>query len=467
VAGTDFELLAPGETLMGRYEIVRCIRAGGMGAVYEVVDRETRRRRAMKTMLPSMVSDPDLRARFRLEATVAAEIESEHIVEVFDAGVDTQTSLPFLVMELLRGENLAELVARRGRLPAAEVVLLLHQASLALDRTHPAGIVHRDLKPENLFVTTRDDGTPRVRLLDFGIAKVVASSTQPNTTRNLGTPLYMAPEQIRGDGDIGPAADLYSLGQLAFTLLTGSAYWELESRRSGGVYPMLLKIMEGARELASARALRLGVSLPHAFDSWFQTATALRDFERFGSASELVLGLADALGVEAPRGAAAPAPIARAPSAHSGPVGTPARLATSVAVDTASALSKTPPLAVSRPKRWPLLLVGGALTVTVGVILSVFRAPPEEKTETAAQPSPAVTTGEPTPRPSDAPSVFPLESVALPSSARAALPLAPAAPSGATSSSRSNTKRPPVVRRTPPRTEKTAAASPADPTDLR
>jgi eukaryotic-like serine/threonine-protein kinase len=305
VAKTEAQLLVPGATLAGRYEVVRCIKAGGMGAVYEVLDQETRRRRAVKTMLPSFVSDPDLRARFRLEATVAADVVSEHIVEVFDAGVDSTTGLPFLVMELLRGESLGAILAHRTRLPAPEVVRLLHQASLALARTHAAGIVHRDLKPENLFVTTRDDGTPRLKVLDFGIAKVVAESGSANTTRNLGTPLYMSPEQFRGDGDIGPRADIYSLGQIAFTLLAGAPYWEPESRRSGGIYAMLLKVMEGPREPASERARKLGATLPTAFDSWFRRATALDEFERFESVSEFVEKLAEALGESLPRPAPA------------------------------------------------------------------------------------------------------------------------------------------------------------------
>ena len=297
---TAFELLSPGRTLMGgRYEIMRCLQAGGMGAVYEAFDRETQRRRALKTMLPSVLSDSDLRDRFHLEATVTAEIESEHIVQVFDAGIDHATGLPFLVMELLRGETLAELLARRVRLESSEVVLLLHQASLGLSRTHAAGIVHRDLKPENLFLAKRDDGSPWLKLLDFGIAKV-AAAVQPGTTRSLGSPLYMAPEQIRGDGDIGPRADLYSVGQLAFTLLVGHPYWAAESQRVGGLYRIVLQVMDGAREPASVRAQRYGVTLPPAFDVWFLRATARAPEDRFADTVELAQALAVALGCEAP-----------------------------------------------------------------------------------------------------------------------------------------------------------------------
>ena len=296
----DVEVLRPQAIFHGRYEVVRCLKAGGMGAVYEVVDAGTRRRRALKTMLSGFVSDPDMRARFHLEATVAADIESEHIVEVFDAGVDEATGLPFLVMELLKGQTLAEALERRGRLAANDVVTLLHQASMALDKTHAAGIVHRDLKPENLFITRRDDGSVRLKVLDFGIAKVVAQSSHAKTTRSFGTPLYMSPEQIRGDGDIGHRSDLYSMGQIAFSLLAGRPYWAPESERTTGVYGLLVKIMDGAPETGSARAEQFGARLPRQFDGWFRRAIALDPSDRFESASELVEELAKALDVPVP-----------------------------------------------------------------------------------------------------------------------------------------------------------------------
>ncbi len=261
------EQLAPGFVFLGRYQVVRCLKAGGMGAVYEVVHLETRRRRALKVMLPAVVSDPDLRARFRLEATITAEIETEHIVETFDAGIEPETGAPFLVMELLKGEDVAGLLERRGALPAAEVVTLLRQLAVALDKTHAAGIVHRDLKPENLFVTLRDDGSPRLKVLDFGIAKVVALATteahpgavaQAKATRSMGTPLFMAPEQLGGGGPLGPRADLYAVGHVAYTMLVGQSYWEDDPALEEGVWPLLVKVMAGAIEPASARAAPAG-----------------------------------------------------------------------------------------------------------------------------------------------------------------------------------------------------------------
>ena len=304
--------LRSGQLFHGRYEVVRCIASGGMGAVYECIHVKTRKRRALKIMLPQIVADPTLRGRFELEARVTADIESEHIVETFDAGVDEETGAPFLVMELLRGEDLATMIEQRGRVAPEEVVLLLSQAALALDKTHAAGIVHRDLKPENLFVTRRDDGSPRLKILDFGIAKVVVSSQPQKATGLVGTPLYMAPEQIDGDAQVGPRTDLYSLGQIGFALLAGFPYWQDELESTPAVFAFLRKVVEGPVEAASARASRRGVALPPEVDLWFSRATSKAPKDRPETASELVRELARALGVSglAAAGPAGPAPIA-------------------------------------------------------------------------------------------------------------------------------------------------------------
>ncbi len=161
-------------------------------------------------------------------------------------------------MELLKGDDLAAIVEQRRAIPPVEVVGLLHQAALALDRTHAAGVVHRDLKPENLFVTTRDDGSPRLKVLDFGIAKVTAQGASAKTTRSLGTPLYMAPEQIMAKKDIGPAADLYAMGHIAYTLLAGEAYWAREATAHDGIFPFFQEVMQGARQRPTDRARERG-----------------------------------------------------------------------------------------------------------------------------------------------------------------------------------------------------------------
>jgi hypothetical protein len=288
--------MAPDTVFQGRYRVVRAINAGGMGAVYEVVDATTNARRALKVMLPGVLDDLGMRARFALEARVTGEVESDHLVRIFDAGVDEASGTPFLVMELLAGEDLAALLKRRGPLPPDEVVAHLAQVARGLDKTHAAGIVHRDLKPENLFLTRRDDGTSCLKILDYGIAKVVAPSGQTQGTQPIGTPLYMAPEQIKGAGPVGPPVDVYALGHIAYTLLVGEAYWDEEKRGSASVYPLLTAIVGGPAEAATARALRRrGVELPSGFDAWFARVTAADPSARFPRATEAVAALGAAL----------------------------------------------------------------------------------------------------------------------------------------------------------------------------
>ncbi|MGK3999875.1 serine/threonine protein kinase [Sorangium sp. So ce1024] len=296
-------LLQPNTRFRDRYQVLRVIKAGGMGAVYEVMDDVTAARRALKVMLPSLLDSEELRARFALEARITGIIESDHIVRTSDAGVDDETGTPFIVMELLRGEELGSLIKKRGALPAEDVAIYLFQAALALDKTHAAGIVHRDLKPDNLFVTVRDDGSPCVKILDFGIAKVIEQHHASTLTRQmLGTPVYMAPEQIRAERNIGPRVDIYALGQVAYALLVGETYWTQEAEAIPSPYLLASELLRGASESPSVRAARRrSVSLPPAFDAWFFKATALRAEDRFERASVAVSALADALGVPLPR----------------------------------------------------------------------------------------------------------------------------------------------------------------------
>jgi serine/threonine-protein kinase len=303
---------------MGRYRIVRCIKEGGMGAVYEVVDEKTTGSRALKVMLPDLCENEGLRARFALEARITGGIESDHIVRTFDAGVDETTGTPFLMMDLLRGEDLGGVLKRRKRLPGLEVAHYLHQAARALDKMHAAGVVHRDLKPDNLFLTHRDDGSPCVKIVDFGIAKVtVAPDPSIETRPMMGTLLYMSPEQVRNERAIGPAADVYALGHITYTLLVGESYWAEEAEIIPSPYLLVSEIMRGSQEPASARALRRrNVTLPPLFDSWFQKVTALSAEIRFNRATEAVHALAEALSVALPSPSSRPLeaePIAEGP----------------------------------------------------------------------------------------------------------------------------------------------------------
>ena len=290
--------LRPGTVFGGRYRVLRHVASGGMGSVYEVLHLETQRRRALKVMHPHLFRSHELRERFKREARIAADIHSEHIVDVSDAGVDEATDTPFLVMELLQGEELGHRLERLGRLPAAEVVTVLSQVALALDKTHAKSIVHRDLKPENLFVTHREDGSARVKILDFGLAKVVAEGSHAaGTTGRVGTPLYMAPEQLRSGSRLTKAADIYAMGMMAYTLLVGSAYWAREAESHEDLFVFAVALAAGPLESAVDRAAAKGVELPPAFDAWFSRATALEVDRRFGSASEAASALSEALGI--------------------------------------------------------------------------------------------------------------------------------------------------------------------------
>lgn len=299
MGGSEADILGVGDTFHSRYEVVRQIGAGGMGAVYEVLDLNTKRHRALKVMLPRLVEEQQLRRRFRAEATVAAAIDSEHIAEVLDAGIDDDTNAPFIVLELLKGSELADLVKERGPMTAEEAVFYLTQVAGALDRAHAAGVVHRDLKPENLFVTYRDDGTPRIKILDFGIAKVVTSTlNKTHTTGLLGTPAYMATEQVDGDLPISGRTDGYAVGHIAYSLLVGEPYWAEELSTARSLLHLISRIVKGPKERASARALRRKkLELPADFDAWFQQATASNPDDRFETVGASIQALAAACGV--------------------------------------------------------------------------------------------------------------------------------------------------------------------------
>jgi serine/threonine-protein kinase len=297
--------LATGSDFGGRYRVVRRLASGGMGTVYEVVHLETERRRALKVMQADLFQNAALRERFRNEARVTAGVRSDFLADVFDAGVDSATGMPFLVMELLVGEDLGRRVERLGARPHDEVVSHLSQVASALDKTHAASIVHRDLKPANLFLAELEDGSSRVKILDFGISKIVSEATSDGgTSRTLGTPAYMSPEQLLGER-VSPATDIHALGLIAYTLLVGQSYWQQDVESVDNVFAFALRAQEGPREDPLARAARQGHPLPAAFAPWFERATARDPGARFQRASAAVAALAEALGVRSPGAAVA------------------------------------------------------------------------------------------------------------------------------------------------------------------
>jgi serine/threonine-protein kinase len=220
--------LEPGSVVAGKLRVVRLLGAGGMGAVYEVEHEITRHRRALKLVHLEVLLRPHVVTRFLREASAAGHVGNPHIVETFDAGT-LESGEPYLVMELLSGETFAETLKRKGPLPLSELVDLFGQACDGIQAAHDAGIVHRDLKPDNLFVTTRD-GTPFVKLLDFGISKFDEGLTGENAITSegvaIGTPHYMSLEQFRGNKDVDGRSDVYSLGVILYECATGQRPYE-------------------------------------------------------------------------------------------------------------------------------------------------------------------------------------------------------------------------------------------------
>jgi serine/threonine protein kinase len=357
-----------------RYRIVRSISAGGMGAVYEIHDERTRAPRALKVMLPSLVADPRMRERFALEAQVTGSIESDHLVRVSDAGVDDATGIPFIVMDLLRGRDVKALIREQGKLGPADVVQYLSQVARALDKTHAAGIVHRDLKPENLFVTQRDDGSPCVKILDFGVAKVLTPDETTQATQTVGTPLYMAPEQIRGQKP-APTMDIWALGMIAYSMLVGESYWEEEKTQVSAAFELYLRIVHGPQEAPSTRAMRRrGVFLPAAFDAWFAKAAAARPTDRFEQASGAVGALAQALGIRA-QSAATLAPLPSIPRPVAASTHDASAPATALPAAAISSGGRTGPNGRSTGL---LLGIGAAALAVLGVVAVLLLWQPEK-----------------------------------------------------------------------------------------
>ena len=220
------------ETIIdSKYQIVRLLGRGGMGAVYEAKHLGTSRRVALKVIVPeALASGSDIVPRFQREARASGAIDSQHVVQVLDTGVDPATKSPYLVMEYLRGEDVLQLIQRLGPLPVDIALRLMAQACAGIDRAHAAGIIHRDIKSANLFVAHREDDDVVVKILDFGIAKVridpLTISTNPGITRAgalLGSPLYMAPEQLMGGTkELPHRADIFSLGVTMYEMLSGN-----------------------------------------------------------------------------------------------------------------------------------------------------------------------------------------------------------------------------------------------------
>jgi eukaryotic-like serine/threonine-protein kinase len=285
--------LEPGAIFARDFKIVRPLARGGMGSVYEVEQVSTSKTRALKILHAQLAGDPKIRQRFEQEARVAARIESDHIVDVVAAGIE-EPGTPWLVMEFLKGTDLAAHLDRHGPRPIGEVLEIFRQVGHGLGAAHRAGLVHRDLKPENIFLAeSRREGAPfTVKVLDFGIAKAIESAPG-RATQAMGTPYWMAPEQCEDSKLIAPATDVWALGLIAYALLTGACYWRSARKEDSGVANLLMEMTSLPLDPPSARAREYGRDhlLPPNFDAWFARCVTRPIDQRYRDASECVAAL--------------------------------------------------------------------------------------------------------------------------------------------------------------------------------
>jgi serine/threonine-protein kinase len=390
-----YQSILPGQVLAGKYRVLHALGKGGMGVVVAAEHIDLHERVALKLMLPDALASDDAMARFLREARAAVKIKGEHVARVLDVG-KLETGEPYIVMEYLEGTDLGALLDRKGPLPIKEAVEYLLQACEALAEAHALGIIHRDLKPANLFLARRPDRSALVKVLDFGISKIMPrrSSQDPvdvsitNTRQILGTPLYMAPEQLDSSRNADMTSDIWSLGAILFELLTGAVPFdgktlqELRRRIRAEPAPALRSHRQDApRELEEVVQRCLEKDPAKRYPNVAELATALSAFAPSGARVSVkrIHRMIDNAGL----GATTPQELAAPESAQA---------------------SERPGESVARPnQRRPPVAVGIALVVivigwVVGGILFLREPTAKPEADISASPRSAETSDQETPR---------------------------------------------------------------------
>jgi serine/threonine protein kinase len=295
--------LAPGRQVTESLRLVRLLGKGGMGSVWVAEHLGLRTQVAVKFMSAAALHDPTLLSRFEREASAAAQIKSPHVVQTLDHGIMSPEGAPYIVMELLEGEDLASRLKRFGPAPMSEVVAVVSQVGKALIKAHQAGIIHRDIKPDNLFLLDAD-GDLFVKVLDFGVAKQASDRDMgmTSTGSTVGTPHYMSPEQLLSAKHVDHRCDLWALAVVAYRMLTGQLPFRGETLGA-----LSVALHQGVFKPPSAYRADLGPAV----DAWFARALHREIDARFDSVKELL----DELG----RAARTPPPLQSAlaePSSH-------------------------------------------------------------------------------------------------------------------------------------------------------
>jgi tetratricopeptide (TPR) repeat protein/predicted Ser/Thr protein kinase len=271
----EFKPFEAGAVLADRYEIVRLLGEGGMGAVYRARDRELDREVALKVIRPELARNAQVLGRFKQELILARQVTHRNIIRIFDLGSDRGTR--FITMEFIEGEDLSSILARRGKLPVQEAAAIIRQACLGLEVAHAEGVVHRDLKPQNIML----DQQGKVSVMDFGIARSIDESNLTRTGALLGTPTYMSPEQAQGH-KVDARSDLYTLGIIFYELVTGTPPFSADSPMA----TLVRRIQE-----KPAPPVSLEPSLPPAVNAIILKMLATNAADRYQNAGEILRDL--------------------------------------------------------------------------------------------------------------------------------------------------------------------------------
>ena len=277
-----------GRIIAKRFRITAPLGAGGMGSVWKAVHLTLGSPVAVKLIDDSLADNPEVLVRFQREAQASATLRSPHIVQIIDYGVDEGT--PFIAMELLDGESLAERLERVGALGPEQTARIMTHVARAMAKAHEAGVIHRDLKPANIFLVRNDDDEV-AKVLDFGIAKTqdVASGSATRTGSMIGTPAYMSPEQAQGTKTVDGRTDLWAMGTIAFECLTGRMVFE-----GTAVGELILQVCALPLPVPSRVA-----DVPPGFDAWFARALDRDVEQRYQTPKEFIDSLRAVLGVSA------------------------------------------------------------------------------------------------------------------------------------------------------------------------
>jgi serine/threonine-protein kinase len=307
--------VGPGDVLLGKYRVEHVLGKGGMGVVVGARHLELGELFAIKFLLPHMLGQSEVLERFLREARAAARLRSEHVARVHDFG-RMENGAPYMVMEYLEGSDLKAILRRQGPLPIEDAVTYVLQACDATAEAHALGLVHRDLKPANLFLIHRPNGSPCVKVLDFGISKRTGPDVLDLTATGamLGSPLYMSPEQMARTKSVDARSDIWAMGVVLYELVVGQTPFRAQSITE----VVSLVLMEEPMPPSQLRP-----DLPPALEAAILRCLRKRPEERFQSIAEFVSALRGAVGLPAGAGFGVVGPVAVRPPAPSNS-GTPA-----------------------------------------------------------------------------------------------------------------------------------------------